>query len=95
MSCTLKKRVTGTVHQLCHGYADVCMGGSSQEAVECCNGLTAQWKIDPQVALENIYGTETGFCGKQNFVSFYGNSYLYTYHCLNIVNTKTFLLIQS
>lgn len=40
------------------------MGGSSQEAVERCDGLLAQWQIDAQVALENIYGTETGFCGK-------------------------------
>jgi hypothetical protein len=39
------------------------MGGSSQEAVKRCNGLTAQWQIGADVALENIYGTETGFCG--------------------------------
>jgi len=42
----------------------VCLGGSSQEAVERCNGLTAQWQIGVRVALKNIYGTETGFCGK-------------------------------
>jgi hypothetical protein len=91
-----KKTVAGSVHQVCHEYAHVCMGGSSQDAVEHCNGLTAQWQIGAHVALENIYGTEMGFVEKQqNFVRFYGNPYLYMYHCLNIINTQTLLLIQS
>ena len=60
-----KKTVAAdTVHQLCCEYANACMGGSSQKAAERCNGLTAQWQIGADVALENIYGTETGFCGK-------------------------------
>jgi hypothetical protein len=49
----------------CNGLtADVSMSGNSQEAVEHCNGLTAQWQIGAHVALENIHGTEMGFCGK-------------------------------
>jgi hypothetical protein len=54
-----KKTVADIAHQLGHEYADVCMGGSSQEAVERCNGLTAHWQTGVHIALKNIYGTET------------------------------------
>jgi hypothetical protein len=32
---------------------------------------------------------------QQNFISSYGNLFLYMYHCLNIMNTQKLLLIQS